>query len=336
MSSNRVYLDLLKTSGSSDRYASYFKRYGQNIIEKANDYYIAIDRFNIPCDNIPLLIFNPTPNYYVVEMEYNTVLSGPVALTYIPSYPGANPSDPKYYFVFSFDIMIKMINNAISTAFNTLSGIVTLPPGAVAPHFQLDHQTKLMQYVAQIASYDVLATPPIVPIKLFLNRNAYSFFYGMPIYYDASALTRNAQFIVYNQYNNTVGSDYVMTTNKGISTITNWNVCKGILMASDYLQIEQEDLPYLRNQDTGLLNKRNILANFDFIYDTAHPMPDNAQYILNSVYKLIDMKGSDPVNTIDIKIYWYDILNNVYPLDLNFTKALSVRFVFIKRGTESQ
>jgi hypothetical protein len=333
MTSNRLYIDVLKPSGNTNRYASYFKKYGQNIVDHANDYYLAVDRFNIPCDNIPLLIFDPTLNYYLVEMEYNGTFSGPITVPYIPSYPTASPADPKYYYVFGFDIMLKMINQAISTAFTALGALIGLPVGSVAPYFQINHDSLLIQYVAQSANYD---TDLPLHINLYLNRNAYSFFYGIPIQYDASAVSRNAHILSYNQHNNIVGSTYVMTTNKGISTLTNWNVCKGIILASDFMPTEPEDLPYLQSQNSGLLNKRNILANFDFVYDLAHPMPDVAQYILNSVYKLIDLNGRNSIDTIDIKIYWYDIHNNIYNLDLNFTKALSIRFVFIKKGTPNQ
>lgn len=346
MSANRIYVDVLKYSGEDNRYASYYKRYGQDFISKAEDYFLAIDRFNIPCDNIPFIIFNPTTNYYLVEMEYKGVYSGPISLTYIPSYPNARTTDKKYYYIFTFDIFLKMINIAINTAF---AAIPAKPVDAVAPYFQVDRSTMLMQYVAQIDYYDVMATPPIDTFKLYLNRNLFTYFYGMPIYYDASALSRNAQFIVYSTYNNIVGDNYVMTTNKGISTLTNWNVCKGIIMTSDTFPTEQEDLPTtpqvpftLTPSDqqnfspSGLLNKRNILANFDFVYDNAHPFPDSAQYILNSVYKLIDMHGKQPINTIDLKIFWYDTFNNIYDLDIAFIKALSVRLVFLKKGTPNQ
>jgi hypothetical protein len=64
--------------------------------------------------------------------------------------------------------------------------------------------------------------------------------------------------------------------------------------------------------------------------------PTKIQYILQSVYKLIDLIGNDPINTIDIKLFWYDSHNNIYPLGVSLGDSISLRLVFIKKGTEKQ
>lgn len=324
----RVYVDVLKKSTNYDNYASYFGKYGENIINKANDYYIAIDRFSVPCTNIPVLIFNPTTNFYTVEMEYSGTFSGSVSLTYIPSNANITVNNSEYYYVYEYELMIYMLNQAIQTAFTTLGGLIALPGGSTAPYFQVDPNTKVVQYCAESANYDSFNLPN--PIRLYVNDEIYNLMYGMHVYYDYLSTNRRALMLAYNTGNNLSTSGiFTMSSNRGVSTLTNWNICKGLLMTSDYIPTVQETLPFATRSD--LLNKMNILSNFDFVYDTEHPIPDNAQFILRSVYKLISLKGIQPLNMIDIKLYWYDIYNNTYSITMQPNQAFSIRLVFIKK-----
>jgi hypothetical protein len=328
---DRLYVDILKAGTSQDRGAEYFKRYGQDLIKRASDYYLAIDRFDISCLSIPLYRFESTPNYYLVEMEYNGTFSGPISLTFIPSYINYPQTDPRYYNIFNYDIMLRMVNNAIASALTTLGTMVTLPVGAVAPFFYADKASLLLKYVAQEAIYDTFSASPI---KLYMNRALHALFIGMPIFYDRTQAVRNAQILAYSTGDNVdINGLVTMTTNKSISTLLEWNVCRGLLLTTNYVPCELEDIPTVASQETALPNRIPCLANFDFTYDASSPMPDRAQYIVTGIYKLIDMISNMPVNVMDLKVYWYDSFNQTYPLDLNIGKTMSIRNAFVKRGT---
>jgi hypothetical protein len=256
---DRVYIDVLKVaSNENDTLASYYRRC-ENIIEVADKYYIAIDRFNVPADNIPTIIFNNTPSYYTFTIEYNgTFASAPVL--FIPSlqYP---TTDPHYYYIYGFDIFIKMINTAIYQAFFNLSLSGVLPVGSLAPYFQIDHTTKILQYVSQSLYYDEFAVPPIIPIKLYCNRNLFNFFRGMPDFIDINNVNRYCRFRVYNTQNNTVGNNLIMSSNKSQHTIVNWNVCKGIIFVSNSLCVQGEGLPNV-NTNNGSLISSDLIVGF--------------------------------------------------------------------------
>lgn len=336
---DRKYITIFKPSGSNDRWANYYKRSGENIIEDGANYYISIDTFDIPLSNIPLMLWELAPNYYLIEMEYNGIFSGAIPITYIPSYPSAPTTDPKYNYVFSYDIVLQMVNTTIGTAFAALAAATTLPTGVKQPYFQLQRPSLNMQYVAQSAFYDVMDPTTVPnPIKLYFNRPIYELFNGMDIYYDSSAVSRNAQFIAYNQYNNneTINGQnyYVMTTNKGAAATYGWNVAQGLLFDSDYLKTTPEVLPSAVKATSDLLNKRNVLATFDFVYTADEPIPCRAQYFLRSSPKLMDLMAG-PIDVMDVKVLWRDKYNNTYPLDISFYKCFSIRFMFTRKTTQN-
>jgi len=340
----RQYVDIFKTYQANDQTATYFNRYSQNIVDNAEDWYLAVDRFNIPINSVPLMIFNPTTNYYSVELCYNGIYSGEFPVVYVPSttYP---TNDHKYYYINAYDDFINMVNTALSDAFTYLGGLVILPLGSIAPYFMVNQDIGMLSYVAQVDFYDEVL-PTTNRIDTYINKNLYQYLRGPIVKYDTNTLTnRVARYISMDLHNNTLigtPSDfYIMKSNLGSQTLIDWNVARGLVLMTNCIPINQEYMPTNisgsnTSSTSSLLNNQGVLSTFDFIYTQTEMQPTKAQYILNSVYKLIDLRGSVPVNTIDLSVFWYDNYNILHPLDLEKDNSLSIRLVFIKKGTEKQ
>ena len=345
------YQDILKPYNPIDRQMRYLKQFSQSIVTKADDFYLSIDRFNIPMTSIPIFIYQLTPHVdpitglttytdteYSIELEYNGVFSGQTFIQYVSNTPVTSSF---YYYVFNYNAFIRMINTAISTAFTTLGGIITLPTGSVAPYFEIDQNTKMMSLVVQNNYFN--GTIGWLPLKLYANIKMLRFLNGIPLEFTYQSPTRILLFIVEDLHNNlerrvpfdltptdpTLYDFLIMNSEYGAQTLINWNDAKGFVFTTDTLPINPENLPSTANQ--SMLVSRGILANFDFIYTESTPKPLSAQYILQSPYKKIDLISSVPINILDIAVAWYDYNNNLHECYLYDGEAMSIRLVFLRK-----
>jgi hypothetical protein len=299
-------------------------------------------------------------NYYNISMSYNDVYSDPMGVQFIPSstnisqYDANDPdnTDPVYYYVWNVAQFIRMLNETIKTAFSMLSDTVTLPIGATYPFFTIDYSSNTLLYYAQRDFYDVDNVE--IPIKLYLNTNLWNMLKGFNYLVIGGLVSpvdtgRDVQLLCFNMNNNleTFGGTastnyyYKMVNEFGAITLINWNIAKGFFMTSNNLPVRNELLPSLSSswnastqqytiQKSNVLVATPIICSFDFIYTPSEPFPLNAQYVLNSPYKLIDMTTISPITSIDVSVFWFDKYNNAYPLKFYRDEAMSIRILFQK------
>jgi hypothetical protein len=349
------YQDILKAYNVNDRQMKYLKQFSQPIVERAQDYFIAIDRFNLQMTSIPIFIYKTSKSIdpitgvvtnvddqYSVEISYNGIYSGQTFLQYVPQL-GVTTASAFYYYVYSYNNFIRMINTALVTAFTTLGGLVTLPTGSLAPYFELDLKTNMMSFVVQNNFFNGTPLWGGV-INVYMNNKMLRFVNGIPLSISTAAPNgRNLLLNVYNIYNNlfaripvdktppdpSIYDFLVMYSEYGSQTLINWNDAKGLVFTTDTIPINPEYMPSAEN-DSSIVS-RGILANFDFIYTESTPRPLNAQYIQQSPYKLIDLLGISPISMLDITVYWYDYNNNLYDCYLYDGEAMSIRLLFTRK-----
>jgi hypothetical protein len=61
-----------------------------------------------------------------------------------------------------------------------------------------------------------------------------------------------------------------------------------------------------------------------------------AYYNPTSQYRLIDMVSDTPLQKINLKIYWVDISNNIYPLYVSVAQQASIKLAFIRKSLYKQ
>ena len=364
-SANRVdhqYYDILISSpisGVTTTPISYSTYLSQPIVNKADDYYLAIDRFKLPMGSVPIYIFNNTPNFYQFQMSYNGITSTQ-SVQWIPCMPTQEqrPStSASFYYEYAYPKTIYMFNQAILACYNGLVALAgaSFPvyPGTTSkvacPYFQVDWTGPHLSLVAPIVGYDTSAVSGVSPtpaIWLGMNVNLLKFLSLMD-HGPSTASSPFRVFSIYNRYNNTVPGltytltaggtyqsyNYVMTCEDSLSQFCNWRDGVGIVITSDVLPINPEMLPNLINNST--VNTRNIVANFDFVWESANLCPTTTQYILQSPYKKIDLINQDPLKLIGFNGYWYDGDNNFHQLYIYPGDSFSMRLVFIRKSKVS-
>src|ERR1700677_1365165 len=130
------------------------------ILERASDYYLSIIRFDIPLDTVPLFIMPIIPNQ--VNPNLTPMIIGissagiayPESLIFIPQQQSINipvQNQPTqvisyYYYVYSYQNMINMINIGLTEAW-LASPLAAANPTLIPPFFFFDPATSLINLV---------------------------------------------------------------------------------------------------------------------------------------------------------------------------------------------
>ena len=97
-------------------------------------------------------------------------------------------------------------------------------------------------------------------------------------------------------------------------TVVNWNICNAILITSSSLPVQPEYYP-IHTADGDLIHHHtggSEYLNMGSLQILAvYYSSDN---IANG--DRISLRGSTPINRMDIQIYWADVYNNLYQLKL--------------------
>lgn len=338
-----IYVNALVVAGDDAKLAYYHQTFNDSILKKGSKYTLSIDRFRIPMDDIYIFRFNSATNAYTVELEYNGVFSGRTPVVYIPTTTNYTSADAAYWSVWTFDIFVRMVNNALATAFASLAGLTTLPTGALAPFFTFDPTTKEIAYNAQSNFYDYSLA---LPIKLYMNQRLWKFFDGIPIlvvgqlYHPSVANGRDVIFLAFNTFDNSItygtapnNQYYHMVSDNGFECIASWNVAKGFYFRSNNIPVRNEIMPNIEIISgvptlNNNVSSQPIICNFDFAFSESAPKPQIAQYILSTPYKIMDIISSEGLRTLDLQVFWYDKYNNSYPLSIRPNDAMTMRLVF--------
>ena len=128
------------------------------------------------------------------------------------------------------------------------------------------------------------------------------------------------------------------------STVGNWNICNAILITSSSLPVQPEYYPVhshdgdLIHHHTGgseYLNMGSLQILAVYYPNASKPgdMSTSVYYSSDNIANgdRISLRGSTPINRMDIQIYWADVYNNLYQLKLPENGQASIRLVFIRK-----
>ena len=127
--------------------------------------------------------------------------------------------------------------------------------------------------------------------------------------------------------------------------MTSWNICNAILITSTSLPVQPEYYP-IHSADGDLVH--NHTGNSEYtnmsslsVLAVYYPNAQGPGDMSTSVYYSTDnvdngdriaLRGSTPINRMEIQIYWADIYNNLYQLHLPENGQASIRLVFMKKN----
>lgn len=327
--------------------AEFIENRVQSILDNPSDYFLSIIRFEIPGANIPLFvmphIINPlnpldvnfTPLQFT--FTYNNV-SFTRNLIYISNQPINVPISPTqfisddnpYYYVYTYQHMIDMMNTTLLNCFNDLKIAFPLAPPSEAPYFIYNAETQLISLITQY-NYSIPNS-----ISIGFNQNMGRFLRG----FNFILINGLPTFIIENTQNNAYAKpggtiplpsfppDY-LETKQEFNTLQYWNSFKNIVFITGTIPVQAEYIPQLNGQ--GSNNFRPILTDFEPLLSEAGDARSVIQYFPQGPYRLVNMQSCTPLNKFDVSIYWQDQENNLYPIFISPGQSLSIKFLFTRK-----
>jgi hypothetical protein len=329
------------------------------ILNRCSDYYCSVVKATIPLDELPIMIMPIVPNQadsdktpLVIGINYNgtrysqylqyiadNTLTAPVQNA---TYQVITP----YYYVYSFQVLIRMLNIALDAAY-TASGIPALfPPGTVpSPYFYLEPTTNLISLIcpkifSELPAVAPLAAMPTIymntPLNTYIDSFQTSFQgYDKPFGQDYVFIlngvgypTNNMGYAPFGVAATNPPSFYKFT--QEYPTLEYWVSLRKIIIITNTIPVNLESVP-TANID--------INSQVPVLVALSPAVPSEAgqtRAILNydpsPQYRLVDLISDNPLQTINIRVYWQDRSGDVYPLMLSVFQRASIKLGFFKKS----
>jgi hypothetical protein len=348
---NHIYYNaFVKNDSFQDIFINYQDIRSSPILEKPNDYNLVITKFSLPVIFLPLFVF--LPDTYRLTLSYNNIEYESIVQYISQSELAIN--DPDYYFVYSYDHFVNMVNNTFDSALTGLKamGGTGAIAGATAPRLKYNYNTKQFQLWAESAYYNnSIATP----IKIFVSTTFGKFFQSFNLleYVDT---TKRYQFVIRNTgFNNLVANASPATTyntyGSGLNpynvamtvmeeeyeTLNNFNSVQGVVITSSMpVNAESVSSSFTGSTSGGNLPNQSsnsslkIIAEFTVGQDT-FIRGSNLVYLPSAEYRRMDLTSTTPLNSVDFKIYFYTNDGTFYPYRLTAYESANVKMLFEKK-----
>lgn len=330
------------------------------ILNRCSDYYCAVVKATIPLDELPIMIMPIVPNQpdsdktpFVIGIKYNGVHYSQY-LEYIADNTLTAPVQnvpyqviTPYYYVYSYQVMIRMLNITLETVY-TASGIPALfAPGTAppAPYFYLDPVTSLISLICPRIFTELPAVAPLLTMPtIYMNTSLNS-------YLDSFETS-------FQGYDKLFGEEYVFILN-GIGYPTNnmgyapfgiaatnppsfykftqeypsleyWVSLRKIIIVTNTIPVNLESVP------TANVDINSQVPVLVALSPAVPSVSGQTRAILNydpsPQYRLVDLISENPLQTINIRVYWQDRNGDIYPLLLSVFQRTSIKLGFFKKS----
>lgn len=325
------------------------------------NYFLTVARFSIETPSLPvfipqaqvgqtdpnLLIYSFTLTYK--QYEYQQYIR------YIPtdlSQPVAGPPitfqdlTSNYYFVYTYQQWIMMVNAAFSEAYNGLLTLVNAGgdslPSPNPPFFEFDPQAYLCILDVDEAGYSNTLSNPI---KLYANSPCFTLFNSFQaVYYGYGGITngKNFQFVIANINGTNILTlptyNAIQMYQEG-STVALWNPIASLVFTTALLPVIPElvSVPKIFNVSSRLYNSGNnaniqpILTDFTVDFAPQNTYKPNLVYTPSGEYRLIDLYGTSPLSAIELSVFWKDNFGGLHPFYLNSGCSANIKLMFRRK-----
>ena len=271
----------------------------------------------------------------------------------------------KYYWVYSYQSFIDTVNFHLRSAFNDLSRYVqtqgtregiTEPYGNNPPYMVFDPATYIITIFADKAYFKDNVNdlqPGEVRMNLYFNAALYKLFKSFPARFNGyNNFGKDYQIIFYNTNNGSntstlqqdSGGTYdALFMTQEYSSVPLWNPIESIVFTSDFLHVEPTNVGSISDNaantitlssDGNNANFANIITSFQVQISPTNGYNPTIDYVaVNPNQRLIDLKGTQPMNTLDIKAWWRTNFNELIPIELDSNCMASMLLCFKRKDT---
>jgi hypothetical protein len=288
---------------------------------------------NLTIYSISLSCLGQTVQQYVIYQPQNQVAPVPRSPALQPN--GLQDNQTGYYDIYSYGYWISLVNNAFETAFNDLKALVplgTFPDGVLPPFMDYDSNTQKCSLFVNEVLFGVDA---VNPVSIYFNPAMAQLFSSFPFLIKNLSSVNGLNYLILTTLSKNI-VDGIIQVEQELPTIGNWNPVMSICLLSNSLGIvpNNEGQPALYVNGVlinGNGNNSNI-ANLitDFTADSV--FKSNIVYNPSAEFRRIDLIGDQPLNNLDISIFWKDREGALNPYRLPVGGTATIKFLFEKKG----
>ena len=325
------------------------------------NYYLSVVRFTLQTPSLPLFIpqvlvgqSNPDKTAYSLSLAYTYSGTEYISQQYIvyvcsdstqptPAPPTTfQDKSTDYYYVFNLQDWCQMMNTALIAARSALNTLVvnaggTLPSANV-PFFEWNSTDQVFQLSADNAGYNSTLSPPI---KIYMNTALNTLLNNFPTLKNNPATAVDGKNFQFNFYNNNSLNLYNMGTYSVIqlyqdnSTVGLFNPVLSIVFTSSLLPIVQSVVGNTKTYNTTPPTQNNntapIITDFVVPYSATNQYRPNLEYTPSGEYRLIDLYGLTPLQSIEITVQWSDMFGVLHPFQLLSGCSAQLKLMFRRR-----
>jgi len=340
-----INLSIYNPSNSQDIIANYQKTFDEVILPDPSQYEGSIIRFSLQGQDIPITNFR---NYLQTGSSVNTILT--VRLVYnnviydapvVWSPFGPVGSEETRYYVYDYDQICSLINNAFTTA--TTNANLGGAGISLAPRIQYDPTTNRFVLYAEKSRF---ANNVIGGVQIWFNQVLYDLFQSLPFTtYDLNGFIRLSVDRVLNPRENTatandntklIGAVNTWAMIQNYPTLQQLNTARSIVITSDLPCVNE----YINS--IGEVNSSNvssiqlpIVSDFILASELGYDVFTQLNYLPTAEYRIFDLVSSSPLTKISLNFFWSDQQGVLHPLIISPKRTISCKVMFRKKGYHS-
>lgn len=290
-------------------------KYSENrtipILNKADDYELAVVRFNLPAQLIPIFIW-PGNNTFFITLEYNNT----VITKYLQFIPNSSGSDFYGDTIWEYQELITIMNKALTDAFTDLQTAEPTIPINESPFITLNQDTRLCILYTHTNFFGSL-------IKLNFSNNLYTrFFNSFWAHYIPVTDTFEIQLQT-DQGEETINGISYFLTKQSFSTLALWSDIKSIIFQTFKIPVQTE-----LEQGQGNVT-RLVITDFNVGSDINDRT--NIQYFPQGPLRYYDLQSNKELREIDLFVNWEDKKGKTYPLYIQDNEVFTMKIKFTKK-----
>ena len=334
-------------------------------------YELSVVRFNLQTANslpiwIPMIQLdspyeNPNLTTYSLTMTYTINgeinSSGQVFVEYIPtnlnqklpSIKSLEDTHIPYYYVYSFNTIVTMLNNCLNEAFQRLSNATGFNginlPTQNRPYFEWDNNAQKFILSADVIGFDNKIQNHIsihCNTALYTLISSFQAFYNGYDVFDSQNYTFNLSKDPRGLNTYRINSTYsVIQLFQEYSTGALFTPISSIVFSTSLIPVLPSNTakPSVVDGDGSLIstgNNNNIssmITDFEVQENSGYGFSGVLSYTPTAEYRMIDLNNSssEKLNNIDITVFWKDQYSNLHPLYLQPGCKCDLKILFRKK-----
>lgn len=337
------------------------------VLSNPSDYFLSVIRFQVDSVTLPSFIpqievgqANPNKTIYTVTLSYQylgNIYTVQEPVIFVPQQDSEPvPAPPltqqdltsEYYYIYSYQWFIRLINTALTDAYVALDALVTGAGGALpsshAPFLVWDSNTSKAKLYADQAGYDDSLSPPIF---IFFNSPLFTLFSSFQATYLGYQNISNGQNYLMNVYSNytnlqtlTTPAATFIVMEQEYPTAPVWNAVESIVFTTGLIPVVPTNVavPSVFNSEANLINTgnnaniSNVISDFEVGLTSGWEYKPLVQYNPTSEYRMYDLQSNQPLSAIELRCFWKDRFGNLYPLKLASGCSANMKIMFRKKA----